>query len=110
MLTEISVKDFVDLICWVNLFENFRFKLDIVWFAWWSLAQKEVLNLLHTYVVVLILGTHNPCNRNYPLHISLCLSTTKAIVLKLGINNPHHKKVPSGYTILFADVLDNDFF
>ena len=24
--------------------------------------------------------------------------------MKPGINNPHHKKVSSGYTILFADV------
>ena len=28
-----------------------------------------------------------------------------AIVLKLGIHNPHHKMVPSAYTILFADIL-----
>ena len=34
----------------------------------------------YTYVVDLTLGKHNPCN------------------------NPHHKKVPSGCTILFADV------
>ena len=26
------------------------------------------------------------------------------MVLKPGINNPHHKKIPSGYTILFAEV------
>ena len=26
--------------------------------------------------------------------------------VKFGINNLHHKKVPSGYTILFADVLN----
>ena len=98
------VKEIVDLICWVDLFQNFRFKYDIVWFVLWSLAQKEALNLLHTYVVVLTLGTHNPCNRKYLLHISFCLSTTKVIVLKPGINNPHHKKVLSGYTIFFADV------
>ena len=46
-----------------------RVKFDIAWFVLWSLAQKEVLNLLHTYVVVLTLGTHNPCNRRYLLHI-----------------------------------------
>ena len=59
-----------------DLFQNFLFKFDIAWFVLWSLAQKEVLNLLHIYVVVLSLGTHNPCNRRYLLHISLCLSTT----------------------------------
>ena len=55
------------------------------------LLQKEVLNLLHTCVVVLTLGTHNTCNRRYFLHISLCLSITWAIVLKLVIHNPQHK-------------------
>ena len=93
-----------DLICWVDLFQNFRFKFDIAWFVLQSLAQKEVLNLLHTYVVVLTLGIHNPCNRRYLLHISLCLSITQTIALKLGTNSPHHKKVPCRYTILFADV------
>ena len=34
----------------VDLFQNFRFKFDITWFALWPLAQKEVLNLLHTYL------------------------------------------------------------
>ena len=34
------------------LSRNFRFKFDIAWFVLWSLAQKEVLNLLHIYVVV----------------------------------------------------------
>ena len=83
------------MICWIDLFENFRFKFDIAWFILWSLAQKEVLSVLHIYVVVLTLRTHNACNRRYFLHISLCLSTTEAIILKVGINNPHHKKVPS---------------
>ena len=55
------------------------------------LVQKEVLNLLHTYVVVLTLGTHNTWYRRYFLHISLCLSITWAIVLKLVIHNPQHK-------------------
>ena len=82
----------------VDLFQNFRFKFDIAWFILWSL---EVLNPLQTYV--LTIGTHNPCNRGYLLYVSLCLSTTQAIVLKLGLNNPHHKKVSSGYIILFAD-------
>ena len=36
----------------VDLSQNFRFKFDIAWFVLWSLAQKEVLNLLHIYVVV----------------------------------------------------------
>ena len=58
-----------------------------------SLVQKEVLKLLHTQVVVLILGTHIP----------LCLPITWTIVLKHGIHNPHLKKVLSVYTILFAD-------
>ena len=84
----------------VDLFQNFRFRFDIAWFVLWSLAQKEVINLLHTYAVVLTLGTHNPSSRRYLLHMSLCLS----IVMKLGINNPHCKKLPSGYTILFVDV------
>ena len=39
---------------------------------------------LHRYVVVLTLGTD----------IQLCLSIAEAIVLKLGIHNTHHKKVP----------------
>ena len=76
LLKQKSLKEIVDLICWVDLFQNFWFKFDIAWFVLWSLAQKEVLNLLHTYVVVLTLGTHNPCNRRYLLHISLCLSAT----------------------------------
>ena len=83
-----SIKEIVDLICWVDMFQNFRFKFDISWFALWSLAQNEVLNLLHTYVVVLTLGTHNRCNRSYLLHIWLCFG----LVLKPGINNPHHEK------------------
>ena len=65
----------------VDLFQNFRFKFDIAWFILRSLAQKEVLNLLHTYVVVLTLGTYNPGNKRYLLHISLCLPTTRAIVM-----------------------------
>ena len=104
LLKQRSVKEFVDLICWVDLFQNFLVKFDLAWFDLWCLAQKEVINLLQTYVVVLTIDTLNSCNRIYLLHISLCLSTTQAIVLKLGINNPHHKKVPSGYTILLADV------
>ena len=93
------VKEIVDLIYWFDLLQNVRFKFDIAWFVLWSLAPKEVSVLLHTYVVVLTLVTHNPCNRRYLLHLWLCLSTTWAIVLKPAINNPHHKKVPSGYTI-----------
>ena len=58
----------------------------------WSLVQKEVLNLLHTYVVVLTLGTYNPCNRRYLLHVPLCLSITQAIALKLSMQNPHNEK------------------
>ena len=65
-----------------------------------NLKKKSILNLLRTYVVVL---THNPCNRRYFLHIPLCLSTIQVIVLKLGIHNLHHKKVPFAYTILFPD-------
>ena len=53
----------------VDLFQNFRFKFDIAWFVLRSLAHKEVLNVLHTYVVVLTLDTHNPGNRRYLLHI-----------------------------------------
>ena len=66
-------------------FRNFRFKFDTDWCISWSLVHKEVLSPLHRYVVVLALDTH----------IQLCLSTTQAIVLKLGIHNPHHIKVPS---------------
>ena len=65
---------------------------DIVKCVQWSLVQKEVLNLLHTYVVVLTLGTYNPCNRRYLLHVPLCLSIAWAITLKLGIQNLHNKK------------------
>ena len=61
MLKQRSVKEVVELICWIDLFENFRFKFDIAWFILWSLAQKEVLSLLHTYVVVLTLRTQNAC-------------------------------------------------
>ena len=39
-----------------------RLGLICYWFVLWSLAHKEVLNLLQTYVVVLTLGTHNSCN------------------------------------------------
>ena len=52
----------LELIC----FKAIRFKFDIAGCVLWSLVQKEVLNLLHTYVVVLALGTHIP----------LCLSIT----------------------------------
>ena len=55
------------------LFQNYWFKFDIAWFILWSLAQKEVLKLLHTYVVVLTLGTLIPvteCNSTYiPLFV-----------------------------------------
>ena len=34
------------------LSRNFRFKFDIAWFVFRSLAQKVVLNLVHIYVVV----------------------------------------------------------
>ena len=81
-----------------------RKKIDIAWFALWSLAQKEVLNLLRTCVVVLTIATHNSFNSIYLLHISLCLSTAQAIVLDFGMNNPNHKKVPFGYPNLFPDV------
>ena len=37
-----------------------------------NLKKKSILNLLHIYVVVLTLGTRNPCNRRYFLHIPLC--------------------------------------
>ena len=66
------------------------------------LVQKEVLNVLYTYVVLLALDFHNPGNKRYFLHIYL--SITQAIVRKLGMHNVQHKKVPSAYTILFADV------
>ena len=69
------------------------------------LVQKEVLNLLHTYVVVLTLGTYNPCIKRFFLHVSLCLSIAQAIALKFGIQNRHNKKVPFAYTILFAERL-----
>ena len=65
---------------------------DIAKCVLWSLVQKEVLNLLHTYVVVSTLDTYNPCNRRYLLHVSLCLSIAWVIALKLGIQNPHNKK------------------
>ena len=58
-----------------------------------NLKKKSILNLLHAFVAVLTLGTHNPCNRKYLLHIPLCLSTTYAAVLMLGIHHLHHKKV-----------------
>ena len=41
----------------VDLFQNFPFKFD---------QKKIILNLLHTYVVVLTLDTHNPCSRRNP--------------------------------------------
>ena len=44
----------------VNLLQNFRFKFDITLCVLWSLVQKEVLNLLQTYDVVLTLDTHIP--------------------------------------------------
>ena len=69
---------------WVHLFQNFQFKFDIAWFVFSSLAQKEVSNLLHRYVVVSTPGTHNPCHIRYLLHMSLCLSITQAIVLSLA--------------------------
>ena len=56
--------------------QNFWFKFDIAWCVLWPLVQEEVLNLLHIYVVVLIIGTYNPCKRIYLLHIPLCLSIT----------------------------------
>ena len=59
LLKQRSVKEVVDLICWVDLFQNFRFKFDIAWLALWSLAQKEVLNLFQTYIVVFTIATHN---------------------------------------------------
>ena len=71
----------------------------------WPLVQKEVLNLLHTYVVALTLGTYNPCKRRYLLHIPLCLLLAQDIALELGIQNPHNKKIPFAYTILFAERL-----
>ena len=75
----------------VGLFQNFSFKF--------------ILNRLQTYVVVLTLDTHNPCNRRYFQHIPLCLSTIQVKVLKFGIHNLNHKKVLFSYTILFPDVL-----
>ena len=56
-----------------------------------NLKKKSILNLLHTYVAALTLGTYNPCNGRYYLRIPLCLSTTQVIVLMLGIHNLHHK-------------------
>ena len=56
-----------------------------------TLVQKEVLNLLYTYVAVLTLATYNPCNGRYLLHVPLCLSIAWATPLKLGIQNPHNK-------------------
>ena len=76
LLKRRSVKEVVDLICWVDLFQNFSFKFDVAWVVLWSLAQKEVLNLLHTYVVIFTLRTHNSCNKRYLIHISLCLWIT----------------------------------
>ena len=73
MLEQRSVKKVVDLICWVDLFQNFRFKFDIAWFVLWSLAQKEVLNLLHTYVVVLTLGTQSLYQKLSSKYIALLI-------------------------------------
>ena len=50
----------------VDLFQNFPFKFE----------KNSILKILHTYVVVLTLDAHNPCNRRYILHITLCLSAT----------------------------------
>ena len=52
-------------------------RLELIYFKTFHLNLKKIfiLNLLHTYIVVLTLGSHNPCNRRYFLHIPLCLST-----------------------------------
>ena len=52
-------------------------RLELICFKTFHLNLKKIfiLNLLHTYIVVLALGSHNPCNRRYFLHIPLCLST-----------------------------------
>ena len=52
-------------------------RLGLVCFKNFYLNLKKIfiLNLLHTYVVVLTLGTYNPCSRKYFLHILLFLST-----------------------------------
>ena len=34
--------------------------------------------------------------------LPLCLSIIQAIALKLGIHNPHHKKAPFAYSVLFS--------
>ena len=82
-------------------------RLGLICFKTFHLNLKKkifILNLLHTYVVVLTLVTHYPCNRRCFLYIPLCLLTIQARVLKLDIHNLHHKKVSFAYTIFFPDV------
>ena len=69
------------------------------------LSTERSIKPINTYVVILTLGTPNPCNRRYLLHVPLCLSLIQAIALKLDIHNPLCKKIPSACTILFAECL-----
>ena len=58
-------------------------------------------NLLHTYVVVL---THIIRVTEGIFYIYHLFIDNISYSFESGINNPHHKKVPSGDNILFADV------
>ena len=54
-------------------------RFGLICFKTFHLNLKKKINfkpILHTYVVVLTLDTHNPCNKRYLLHTPLCLSTT----------------------------------
>ena len=61
------------MVGWVDLFQNVRFKFDIAWLVLWFQAQKEVLNLLHTYVVILTLGTQSLYQKLSSKYITLLI-------------------------------------